>query len=114
MAADVERITGTDFEEDLQRRLQNPDFAAEYGDAIDRARLGVKIASLRAERGLSQTELAARLRTTQSVVSRYESADYTAYRMDTLRRLAEALDGELVVDIRPRRQSKPSKVVSGS
>ena len=62
----------------------------------------MKIAKLRAEQGLSQAELAARVNTTQSVISRYESADYSSYRLDTLRRLAEALGSELVVDIAPK------------
>jgi ribosome-binding protein aMBF1 (putative translation factor) len=92
---------GVDYSEDLARRLRDPEFAAEYREARKRASLGLKIAKLRSAQGLSQAELAARLNTTQSVISRYESADYSSYRLDTLRRLAEALGSELVVDIGP-------------
>jgi ribosome-binding protein aMBF1 (putative translation factor) len=90
---------GVDFQEDLDRRLLDPEFASEFREARRRASLGLKIARLRAARGLSQAELAARLNTTQSVISRYESADYTNYRLETLQKLAEALGGQLVVDI---------------
>jgi len=97
---------GVDYREDLNRRLRDPEFAAEYHEARKRASLGLKIAKLRSAQGLSQSELAVRLNTTQSVISRYESADYSSYRLDTLKRLAEALGGELVVDIEPRETSR--------
>ena len=96
------REHGVDYREDLTERLRDPEFAAEYREAQHRASLGLKIAKLRAEQGLSQAELAARVNTTQSVISRYEPADYSSYRLDTLRRLAEALGSELVVDIAPK------------
>jgi ribosome-binding protein aMBF1 (putative translation factor) len=89
---------GSDFRDDLRRRLEDPELAADYKAALERASLGLKIARLRAQRGLSQAELASRLNTSQSVVSRYESADYTNYNLETLRRLASALGAELSVD----------------
>ncbi len=91
---------GASFRDDLTRRMGDPEFAAEYQEARARASLGLKIARLRAARGMSQTELAARLNTTQSVISRYESADYSGFRVETLRRLADALGAELEVDLR--------------
>lgn len=91
---------GASFRDDLERRLRDPEFAAECREAHERATLGLKIARIRTARGMSQTELAARLNTTQSVISRYESADYRGFRMETLRRLAEALGAELEVDFR--------------
>lgn len=91
---------GASFRDDLTRRLRDPDFAAEYHEARARASLGLKIARIRTARGMSQTELAARLNTSQSVISRYESADYSGFRVETLRRLAEALGAEFEVDIR--------------
>lgn len=92
---------GPDFRDDLERRLRDDGFAAEYREARRKASLGLKIARLRNARGMSQTELAAQLETTQSVISRYESADYTSYRLDTLKRLADALGADLIVDLEP-------------
>jgi ribosome-binding protein aMBF1 (putative translation factor) len=93
------RSDALNFRVDLETRLNDPDFAKEFAIAREKASLGLKIAKLRASRGLSQTELAAKINTTQSVISRYESADYVNYRLETLRRLATALGGELKVDI---------------
>jgi ribosome-binding protein aMBF1 (putative translation factor) len=99
--------SSTDFRDDLSQRLTDPELAAEFREAHERAALGLKIARLRTARGLSQAQLATRLNTTQSVISRYESADYRSYNIETLRRLASALGGELIVDLRdttpPRR-----------
>jgi predicted XRE-type DNA-binding protein len=104
---DTPPIHGIDFREDLERRLADPDLAAEFAAARDRARLGLKIARMRTQAGLTQAQLAEKLNTTQSVISRYESSDYFSYRIDTLQRLAAALGGELELDIKPR-EARPS------
>ena len=96
------RVRGVDYRTDLEQRLGDPEFAAEFEAAQERASLGFKIAKLRNQQGLSQAQLADRLNTSQSVISRYESADYSNYRLNTLRRLADALGSELRVEISPR------------
>ncbi len=90
------------FREDLGRRMSDPEFSREFREARERASLGLKIARVRTARGMSQAQLAAKLNTTQSVVSRFESADYGGHKVETLRRVAEALDLDLVVDLRER------------
>ena len=50
----------------------------------------------RAELGLTQQELAERMGTTKSVISRIESGQHRSG-TDTLRRLAQALDGHAVI-----------------
>jgi ribosome-binding protein aMBF1 (putative translation factor) len=92
----------TSFREDLARRLSDPEFEREFREARERASLGLKIARVRTARGMSQAQLAAKLNTTQSVVSRFESADYSGHKVETLRRVAEALDLDLVLDLRQR------------
>ena len=59
--------------------------------------LGQLIYDLRTEAGLSQRELAARMGTTQSVISRLEDGGGARNRIDTLARVATALDRHLVV-----------------
>ena len=99
--------TGTDFRDDLAERLRgDAELAEAYAEAHERASLGLRIARLRADRGLSQAQLAARLKTTQSVISRYESADYANYNLTTLRRLATALDAELNIDLRAKSKAR--------
>jgi transcriptional regulator with XRE-family HTH domain len=59
--------------------------------------LGELIYDLRSEAGLSQRELAQRMGTTQSVISRLEEGGGARNRIDTLARVATALDRHLVV-----------------
>ena len=59
--------------------------------------LGQLIYDLRTEAGLSLRELAERMGTTQSVVSRLEEGGGVRNRIDTLARVATALDRHLVV-----------------
>lgn len=69
-------------------------------DAHERLRPCDEIARIaitrRAELGLTQQELAERMQTTKSVISRIESGQHRTS-TDTLRRLAEALDGHAVI-----------------
>ncbi|MBI2119403.1 MAG: helix-turn-helix transcriptional regulator [Elusimicrobia bacterium] len=46
---------------------------------------------------MSQKELAERIGTTQSVVSRMESSNYVDYRVSTLKRIADATGGSFVI-----------------
>lgn len=59
--------------------------------------LGQLVYDLRTAAGLSQRELAARMKTTQSVISRLEEGSGARNRIDTLARLATALDRHLVL-----------------
>jgi transcriptional regulator with XRE-family HTH domain len=78
------------------RRARDRD---EFGD-VYRA-LGARIAEERARRALSQRELGELTATTQSAIARLESGR-RAPRLDTLLRVANALDCALELDLRPR------------
>ena len=60
----------------------------------ERANLDIarKIYELRTKAGLSQAELAKKVGTTQSVISRLEDADYDGHSLAILRRIASALE----------------------
>ncbi len=58
--------------------------------------LGQLIYDLRTEAGLSQRELAERMGTTQSVISRLEEGGAARNRIDTLARVATALNRHLL------------------
>lgn len=64
--------------------------------------LGQLIYDLRTEAGLSQRELAARMGTTQSVISRLEEGGGARNRIDTLARVAVALGRHLVLSFPER------------
>lgn len=65
------------------------------------ARLAADVTARRQELSLSQRELAELCGTTQSAIARFESGSRPP-KLDTLIRIAEALDCELQVTFRPR------------
>jgi len=66
------------------------------------AAIAGKVSGRRAEKGLSQRELAELVGTTQSAIARLERGGRPP-RIDTLLNIAEALECDLVVDLVPRR-----------
>ena len=65
------------------------------------AQIADQVAAQRKARGLSQQELAHITGTTQSAIARLEKGGRPP-RIDTLLRIAQALDCDLVVELRPR------------
>ncbi len=82
--------------EDIKKRRGEPTPEVRVGIEQDLA-LGQLIYDLRTAAGLSQRTLAERMRTTQSVISRLEEGGGAKNRLDTLARVAIALDRHLVV-----------------
>lgn len=60
-----------------------------------------ELIELRIRRGLTQAQLAERVGTTQSAISRLEAGQVEPT-LDTLRRVAAALDSRVEIHIRPR------------
>jgi transcriptional regulator with XRE-family HTH domain len=82
--------------DDIKKKRREPDSEVRAGIEQDLA-LGQLIYDLRSEAGLSQRALAERMGTTQSVISRLEEGGGARNRLDTLARVATALDRHLVV-----------------
>lgn len=82
--------------EDIKKSRGEP--APEVRGAVEQdLALGQLIYDLRSEAGLSQRALAEKMGTTQSVISRLEEGGGAKNRLDTLARVATALDRHLVV-----------------
>jgi transcriptional regulator with XRE-family HTH domain len=82
--------------EDIKAR--RPELTAETRASVERdLALGQLIYHLRTEAGLSQAAVAKRMATTQSVISRLEEGGGARNRLDTLARVAKALNRHLVV-----------------
>jgi transcriptional regulator with XRE-family HTH domain len=82
--------------ERLQERIRTADRVWFFAAVAD------KVAERRQERGLSQRELAELVGTTQSAIARLERGGRPP-RIDTLLRIADALECDLVVDLKPHR-----------
>lgn len=89
----VKHLKWEDYEKEL---LARPGFKK----VLEQTRLEYQIAreliKIRIERGLSQKDVARRIKTTQSVISRVENAK-TIPTLSFLKRIAEALNFELHV-----------------
>ncbi len=81
-------MSTTDAVSIVRRRYGTP---ASLQEARVHAQVGRLIYRMRTGAGLTQTELAERIGTTQSAVSRLEDADYDGHSMSTLCRIAAAL-----------------------
>jgi transcriptional regulator with XRE-family HTH domain len=81
--------------ERLQERIRTADRGWFFAAIAD------QVAERRQELGLSQRELAELVGTTQSAVARLERGGRPP-RIDTLLRIADALECDLVVELKPR------------
>jgi len=96
----------TNFDSYLEEQLKNTDFAARFAKAGEAWDIAVQIAALRQEAGLSQRELARKLKTSQQQISRLESPSYEGHSLSMLRRVAHTLGAEVhvVLERSPRRR----------
>lgn len=92
-----ERPIGTSVDDHIDHERAG---SAKFREAQDRVRPFEEIARIvmmrRGQLGLTQQELAERMSTTKSVISRIESGHHRTS-IDTLRRIAEALDGHALI-----------------
>lgn len=92
----------TDAIEILERiESKDPELAALVEVELRKIRIAEKIRQAREKAGLSQRELAKRINTTQSVVSRWESSDYERFSLNTLIKIAAALNCNIRLDLEP-------------
>src|SRR5713101_1505474 len=91
----------TNFDRYLEEQLQDPTFAARFERAGQAWDVALQIAALREQAGLSQKELARRLKTSQQQISRLESPGYEGHSLANLRRVAEVLHARVRVVFEP-------------
>ena len=91
----------TNFDRYLEKQLQDPAFAARFNNAGEAWDVALQIAALREQAGLSQKELAKRLKTSQQQISRLESPGYEGHSLSMLRRVAKALNARVRVVLEP-------------
>src|SRR5690242_19926731 len=89
-----------DLETDLAESLADPAFRASFEDARARSSLVRSLAGLRTSAELTQTDIAARMGTSQSAVSELEGGA-TDPRLSTLQRYARAVGVHLALSISP-------------
>jgi ribosome-binding protein aMBF1 (putative translation factor) len=92
----------TDAVEILKRKTGiDPDSDAEMLKISEDLRVAQMIYDARTEAGLTQTELARAVGTTQSVISQLESAEYKGHSLSMLTRVAKALNRRVEIRLTP-------------
>jgi ribosome-binding protein aMBF1 (putative translation factor) len=82
-----------------KRMKQDPEFWSGYNDRLETFKLGILLKQARLDAGLTQDEIAKRLKTTKSVVSRMEN-HATDIRLSTLEKFAKAVGRQIHVALR--------------
>lgn len=79
----------------------------QFEQGMAECEISALIYDLRADAGLTQAQLAKRVGTTPSVISRMEDADYVGHSLGMLRRIAAALGRRVEIRLVPlRRRTK--------
>src|SRR2546423_14063225 len=100
-------MSKTNFDVFLEEQLRDADFAQRFKRAGEAWEVALQIAALREKAGLSQRDLARKLKTSQQNISRLESPSYEGHSLTMLRRVAEVLGATIRVTIAPREESAP-------
>ncbi len=91
----------TNFDRYLDAQLRDPAFAARFERAGQAWDVALQIVTLRRRAGLTQKDLAKRLKTSQQQISRLESPGYEGHSLNTLRRVADALHAQVRIVFEP-------------
>ena len=77
------------YDEMLKEELKNPTFRKEYEALEEEFEVAKQIIGLRVKMGLTQQQLAEKVKTSQSCISRLESGSYRNMSMSFLRRIGK-------------------------
>ena len=86
----------TRFQHFKARALKDPDVGRAYEERLEDLRIAVRLAELREQRGMTQTELAAKIHTSAAVISRLERGQNVEFK--TLKKVAAALGVRLTLE----------------
>jgi ribosome-binding protein aMBF1 (putative translation factor) len=87
----------------LADELRDPDFRREWDRTTVARAVALKVLTYRTEHGLSQRALAKKLDMTQPQLARLEAGEHNPT-IETLARLAQTLDIEFAIDVRPSKR----------
>ena len=82
---------------------KEPEMQRLFEEEVANREVAHKIYQLRTKAGISQAELARRVGTTQSVISRLEDADYDGHSLAMLNRIAAAMKQRIEIRFVPRK-----------
>jgi transcriptional regulator with XRE-family HTH domain len=100
----------TNFDLYLEEQLKDPDFAERFERAGEGWDIALQLAALREKAGLSQKQLARRLKTSQQNISRLESPQYEGHSLSMLRKVARVLHARVRVVLESEPPNAPAQL----
>ena len=88
------------FKEYIGEELKDKEFRKFYEEEGRKLEIGYKIARLRQKLGFTQKELAGKVKTSQTVISRLESGEYWQCSLRTLEKIALATGTHLDINFK--------------
>ena len=101
----------TNFERYLDEQLKDEAFAERFKRAGEAWDVALQLADLRQRAGLSQKDLARKLKTSQQQISRLESPGYEGHSLRMLRSVASALKTRVRVVFEPEKPAVARNVL---
>jgi transcriptional regulator with XRE-family HTH domain len=98
------------WKEHKRKLLEDPDFRKEYEALELEYKLASDLIRLRLAKGLTQEQLAKLLNTKQESIARMENGG-SLPSLSTVKKVANALDAELEINLRPRPKSGEAELV---
>lgn len=87
---------GSRYRQFKTRALRKPEVRKAYEEGLEDLRIAVRLAELREKRGMTQTELAARIHTSAAVISRLEQGKNVE--LKTIQKVAAELRARLTIE----------------
>ena len=96
-------MRGRTLKEHVKEKMKESEFRAAWRGLDEEFEILESIIKAREQAGLTQEELAKRIGTKQPALSRLERGGFNRATVETLRKIADALDARLVVKIEPKK-----------
>jgi len=100
----MKRVRLTTHKQVLKPFLKDPQFRRGYEEELGKLRLVDALIGLRERQGLTQAALARRLGVSQPFIAKLERVETHNFTLDTLVKVVSALNGELVIHIKPKQR----------
>ncbi len=96
-------VRGRTLEEHIAEHMKDPKFKKAWHELDSEFELLESMINAREKAGLTQEELAKRIGTKQPALSRLERGAFKKATVETLKKIADALDSKLVIKLQTKR-----------
>jgi len=96
-------MSGRTLKEYSAEQMKNPEFKRAWKDLDQEFMLLESMIRMREKAGITQKELAVKIGTKQPALSRLERGGFRKASVETLKKIADALDAQLVIKLSPKR-----------